>query len=152
MHWKRERDPVDSVLRSAAPRPSDDLVAGLSDRVLATAPKRAGRGSRTAFAAALAVFMLGTFASFGGLGYAASGAQSASEVVKRVVAPAKVQKQAKRTAAAGQYGEQAVPQPEPQAVVFVIKIDGAVPHSPRGAVQEERGQQERPHNTERASG
>lgn len=116
MHWKRERDPVDGVLRSSAPRPSDDLVAGLSERVLATAPKRVGRGSRTAFASALAVFMLGTFASFGGLSYAASGAQTASDVVKRVVAPAKVEKkQAKRSAAAAQYGEAQVPQPEPQA-------------------------------------
>jgi hypothetical protein len=107
MRWKRKRDPVEAALREARPAASDELVGQLSERVLATAVTRSNRGSRLAFGAAVTVFMLGTFASFGGLGYAASSAQTTATAVKRVVAPAKTQK-AHRSSAASQYGEQSV--------------------------------------------
>lgn len=107
--WKGQQDSVDTALRSAAPRAADELVDELSGRVLASATRRTGRSSRTAFGAALTVFMLGTFASFGGLGYAASSAQSTATAVKRVVVAKKSTKTVVQTSAATQYGAQTVP-------------------------------------------
>jgi hypothetical protein len=108
MRWKRERDSVEAALREARSTASDELVGELSERVLATKVPRSVHGSRFAFAAALTVFMLGTFASFGGLSYAASSAQTTASTVKRIVAPAKAQKQMHRSSASTQYGEQSV--------------------------------------------
>lgn len=49
--------------------------------------------------------MLGTFGSFGGLGYAASSAQGTVKVVKHIVVPVKVRRTAAvRTSATDQYG------------------------------------------------
>jgi hypothetical protein len=107
--WKGQQDPVDNALRSAAPRAADELVDELSGRVLASATRRSGRSSRTAFGAALTVFMLGTFASFGGIGYAATSAQSTVTAVKRVVIAEKKAKTVAQTSAATQYGAQKVP-------------------------------------------
>lgn len=89
MSWKKDRDPVEQALRVDRPEPPEGLLAELTGRI--PADRRAG-GSRTAFLAALTVFMLGSFASFGGLGYAASSAQSTVKAVKRTVAPASKQK------------------------------------------------------------
>jgi hypothetical protein len=108
--WKGQEDSVDTALRSAAPRAAEELVDELSGRVLASATRRSGRTSRTAFGAALTVFMLGTFASFGGLGYAATSAQSTVTAVKRVVVKEqKTKTAAAQTSAATQYGAQDVP-------------------------------------------
>jgi hypothetical protein len=61
----------------ARPEFVDELSASVSARPLAR------RGwSRVAFASAVAVFILGTFASFGGLSYAASSAAGAYHAVK----------------------------------------------------------------------
>jgi hypothetical protein len=106
MRWKRERDPVEGALREARPAASDELVGELSDRVLASAVRRSGRGSRLAFGTAVTVFTLGTFASVGGLSYAASSAQTSATTVKRMVAPATPK--AHRSSAGTQYGEQSV--------------------------------------------
>ena len=58
-----------------------------------------------AFASAVTVLMLGTFGSFGGLGYAASSAEGTVKVVKRVVVPVKVKKTVEvKTSATDQYG------------------------------------------------
>jgi hypothetical protein len=108
MRWKRERDSVEAALREARSTASDELVGELSERVLATKVPRSVHGSRFAFAAALTVFMLGTFASFGGLSHAASSAQTTASAVKRIVAPAKAQKRTHRSSASTQYGEQSV--------------------------------------------
>ena len=89
MSWKKDRDPVEQALRVDRPEAPEGLVAELTGRI--PADRRAG-GSRAAFLAALTVFMLGSFASFGGLGYAASSAQSTVKAVKRTVAPASKQK------------------------------------------------------------
>jgi hypothetical protein len=72
--WGKRRDHVEEVLRSARPVASDELVDSLTNEVaMAYAPKpRSHKASRLAFGAAVTVFMLGTFASFGGLGYAAT--------------------------------------------------------------------------------
>jgi hypothetical protein len=107
--WKREQDPVESALRAGRPEPRDELLAQLADRVAASRPTR--RWSRVAFAGAMTVLMLGTFASFGGIGYAASSAQEAAKSITRIAKPAKQTKLAVRTtksSAQDQYGQDPV--------------------------------------------
>jgi hypothetical protein len=107
--WKREQDPVEGALRAERSEVRDELVARLAERVAASRPAR--RWSRVAFAGAMTVFMLGTFASFGGLGYAASSAQEAAKGIARIAKPAKQTKLAVRTtksSAQDQYGQETV--------------------------------------------
>jgi hypothetical protein len=65
---------LDAALRSQRVEPREEFVEGLSRRVLAEPPAGQRAWSRVAFAAAVSTFILGTFAPFGGLSYAASGA------------------------------------------------------------------------------
>jgi hypothetical protein len=103
---------VERRLRAEAPVPAEELVARIAAS-LQPAASRAGRvGSRVAFAGAVTTFMLGTFASFGGLGYAASTAASAGQTVKQVVAKAPLVREI--SAAADEYGEDEVEE-EPAA-------------------------------------
>jgi hypothetical protein len=107
--WKREQDPVEGALRAGRPEAREELVARLADRVAASRPMR--RWSRVAFAGAMTVFMLGTFASFGGIGYAASSAKEAAKGITRIAKPAKQTKLAVRTtksSAQDQYGQDPV--------------------------------------------
>jgi len=104
--WGRKDESVERQLREARPRASDEFVDEVTSRMQSAKPRRR-EWSRVSFAAALAVFMLGTFASFGGLGYASSGAVSSVKVVKRVVVPQKHQVVVTvrtNTSAADQYG------------------------------------------------
>lgn len=119
--WERKRDRVGNALRRARPEASEDLVASLSEQVVVTAERsvRANRGSRLAFGTALVVLMVGSFASFGGLSYAASGAKSTATAVQKAVAPAKAER--KTTSAAAQYDEEKVPTPT------VVKQDSPGP-------------------------
>ena len=99
-----KRDHVEEVLRSAKPVAPEELVDSLSGEVAAaSAPKpkpRSHKASRLAFGAAVTVFMLGTFASFGGLGYAATnGAAADAKAVGQ------------QSAASAQYDEEKVPSP-----------------------------------------
>jgi hypothetical protein len=73
-------------LRAGRPEPRADFLLALSKNVATSSPRSARRGSRVAFALAVMTFMVGSFASFGGLSYAASGAASAAKAVKHVVA------------------------------------------------------------------
>src|SRR3954469_7677395 len=100
--WKRE-DPLERELRSAF-TPSEAFEQELSDRVRQSSPRvRYARASRASFATALAVFMLGTFATFGGVSMAASGAkQTVSAVAHLTVAQKPVVH--RTTAASDQYG------------------------------------------------
>ena len=88
--WKRKDESVERTLREARSHPSDEFVDAETSRVQAGMPRRR-EWSRVSFAAALAVFMLGTFASFGGLGYASSGAVGSVKIVRHVVVPQKHQ-------------------------------------------------------------
>ena len=88
--WGGKEDSVERSLRSARPEPSDELVGRLADRVGASKAKRR-EWSRVSFAAALSVFMLGTFISFGGLGYASSGAVGSVKIVGHMIVPVKHQ-------------------------------------------------------------
>jgi len=132
--WKREGDAVEHVLRAARPEARSELVAELVDRSTPAAPVR--RWSRVAFATALTVFMLGFFASFGGLGYAAANTQSATRTVTRIVVPAKTSKViVRKTQSAGQdqYGNQQytppAAKPKPAKVIEVAGISTQQPSS-----------------------
>jgi hypothetical protein len=86
------KDSLASELRASRPELSADFVETLSRYV--GAHGRRGRlyaWSRVSFAGSLTVLVLGAFASFGGLGYAASGTREAVKAVKHVVAPSRPQ-------------------------------------------------------------
>lgn len=109
MIWKRSHDSVEEFLLDARPEAPESLVREL-DRNVVSPATRPARRSRRALYAAMTVVMVGTFASFGGLGYAASGAQGTVNAVKQAVAPAKTQvTQSAKTSAAAQYDEESVP-------------------------------------------
>ncbi len=100
------RREIERRLRADAPVPADELVARIAAS-LEPGGSRAGRvWSRVAFAGAVTTFMLGTFASFGGLGYAAATAESAGNTVKQVVAQAPLVREI--SPAAAEYGEDEV--------------------------------------------
>ena len=127
--WKRERDGLERRLRTERPEAPDALVAELVERSTPAVPVR--RWSRVAFAGAMTVFMLGFFASFGGLGYAAANVHSATTTVTRIVVPAKTTKLHVRTtqsAGQDQYGHQQytppAAKPKPPAKPKVIQVAG----------------------------
>jgi hypothetical protein len=116
LFWKRSEDALERALRVERPDAPDGLVSGLVGRVEASRTPR--HWSRVAFAGALTVFMLGTFASFGGLGYAAESVQSAASSVTRVVKTQKASAPTKQSAALTQYGPQTVTPPAPAKQTF----------------------------------
>ena len=127
--WDSGEDGLERVLCDGRPEAPDEFVAGLARKVTPTPHAR--RWSRVAFASSLTVFMVGSFASFGGLGYAAGNAHSVAKSVTRIVTPAaKTQKLAVKTksAAVDQYGNQtytppaAQPKPKPAKVIKVAGI------------------------------
>lgn len=73
----------------------------------AVSRKRPKLGSKFAFSAALTVLMLGTFASLGGLGYAASQSKNAVHTITKVAAARKVV--VLDSSAAGQYHKRTSP-------------------------------------------
>jgi hypothetical protein len=83
--WKRHKntpDELEARLRSHRPEARDEFVDGVAHSIRASVTRRPRASSRLAFAAAISVFILGTFASLGGVGYAASGATGAYHAVK----------------------------------------------------------------------
>ncbi len=80
----RKRDDLDRKLGAARPRPRQEFVAALASRLTPRVPATR-RYSRVAFAMALMVFMAGSFASFGGISYAASGVSGTVQAVKTAV-------------------------------------------------------------------
>ncbi|MBA3735477.1 MAG: hypothetical protein H0W90_09835 [Actinobacteria bacterium] len=102
------QDKLGNELRASRPEPSPELVKTLSDQYGANR-RRAHLyvASRLSFAGALTVLMLGTLASFGGLGYAASSTKQAAIAVKKVVAPSRPQV-VHSSAAQDQYAPQKV--------------------------------------------
>jgi hypothetical protein len=112
--WKRRKSfgigsEVESALRSHRVGADQSFVEGLSEHVLAQRLEtRAGR-SRLAFAGAVSVFILGTFASFGGLSYAASGAAGGYHAVKKVAVKHSLIVSVPKSSASAQYA----PKPKP---------------------------------------
>jgi hypothetical protein len=95
------RDNLETILHAEAPRADEEFVRSLSHRIEDAGPRAVHRRSRLVFVSALAVFVLGAGASFGGVGYAASNATAAATAVKNAV----------KSSATDQYGEQQPVQP-----------------------------------------
>jgi len=103
----RRADQLDGELRAAAPKAGGEFVTSLAAEI----PAARARRSRTAFASAFAVLVVGSFASFGGVGYAAENAGNAVNAAKSVVVA--------KTSATDQYGtfEPVKPATDPNVVV-----------------------------------
>jgi hypothetical protein len=116
----REIQQLETRLRSARPEASDEFVRMLSDKA---APRRGPRvWSRLAFAAAFTTLLLGTFASFGGIGYTKDGATHAYQTVKQLTAAKDVT--VDRSSAADQY---APPPSAPQGAAPAESAQAAAP-------------------------
>src|SRR5690349_17142058 len=103
MRFRRE-DPVARELRESGPEVSDEFVRSLAERIDPGARRtHLHAASRLSFAAAIAVLVLGVFASFGGLSYAAAGATHAMKAAKDAVAPSP--RAVPNSAARDQYAE-----------------------------------------------
>lgn len=114
-NWRqKDSDGIERQLRSRRFEASDSFVESLSARVAPRATPRRHTGSRLAFAGAVSVFILGTFASFGGLSYAASGANGAYHAVK-AVPTGHLHFTVHKSSATGQYSS--APKPPKQAPV-----------------------------------
>ena len=102
---------LETRLRSHRAQAREEFVEGLSASV-SRHPVPRQTWSRLAFASAVSVFILGTFASFGGLGYAASGASHGYRAVKQV-ASGNVHLTVHKSSAGDEYG----PTKKPKATV-----------------------------------
>jgi hypothetical protein len=112
--WRRRKSygtgpELEAALRSQRVEPREEFVEGLSRRVLAEPPAARRAWSRVAFAAAVSTFILGTFASFGGLSYAASGAAGAYHAAKQVAVEHTLKVSVHKSSAADEYA----PMPKP---------------------------------------
>ncbi|MGZ4355888.1 MAG: hypothetical protein ACXVRU_03680 [Gaiellaceae bacterium] len=121
----RPSDP-EALLLSHRAEPSEEFVQGLTDQVDAARPVSRTAWSRLAFAGAASTMILGMFASFGGLGYAASGANTTYSVVKKAVVQHKLSVDVHKSSASAQYGQN----PEPPA----NNVAGETTGSAAGAV------------------
>jgi hypothetical protein len=102
--WHRSKQRwLEGALRAQRAEAPDGLVEEISAKV-SSAPLPGRRAwSRVAFASAVSVFVLGTFASFGGLGYASSGASDTYGAVKKIAVAHKLKVAVHKTSAADQY-------------------------------------------------
>jgi len=92
---------LEARLRSARPEADEAFVRTIAG---ALEPRQQPRAwSRVAFAAAFTTFVVGMFASFGGISYAASGATNAVHTLTKIAKAEKVV--VHHSAAANQYGE-----------------------------------------------
>jgi hypothetical protein len=130
--WKSRRirraSGLDANLRSRRSEARAEFVAELSQRVLAEpfAPRSRGTWSRVAFAAAASTFILGTFASFGGVGYAASGAKGTYHAVKQVAVKHTLIVSVHKSSARDQYAPKPKPHKKKHAAAGVAGQRGAV--------------------------
>ncbi len=114
------KDRIDKELRSAAPQAERDFVATLASEIPAPRPRR----SRTAFASAVAVIVLG-FAMFGGVGYAAEGAQNVAGAAKKAVT---------KTSATDQYASSDPVQPAQTTEPQTVQVAGATEQAPKSTL------------------
>ena len=134
--WSRRRafrpgSELEAALRSRRREAPPELVDGIGRR-LAASPARPGHAwSRLAFAAALSVFVRGSFASFGGLSYAASGATDTYKAVKHAIVTQKLKTSVHVSSASGQYHHQ----PPHTVVVPTHHNHHSTPHSGVAGVQ-----------------
>jgi hypothetical protein len=94
---------IEGTLRSLRAEASRELVESLAKRIHRQTMPRRRAWSRAAFAAAASAFILGSFASFGGLSYAATGAGGTVAAVKQLVTNQTLKVTVHKTSAASQY-------------------------------------------------
>jgi hypothetical protein len=116
----RRRDGIEGRLRDARAEPRATFVEAIAARA-GGGSRRSSGWSRLAFAASLAVMMLGTFASFGGLSYAASGGTKALRTLEKVTTAHKVV--VSHSSASSQY-------PKPKAAVAAKHVKQVVKAKP----------------------
>ncbi len=119
---RRESDPG-AILRSHRAEPREEFVESLAERVDAEGPVHRTAWSRLAFAGAASTMILGMFASFGGLGYAASGASSTYTVVRQAVVHHKLAVHVTKSSASSQYNT--TPQAPAQQVAGQTQVKGS---------------------------
>lgn len=100
---RRAEAELESRLRAARRTPPDGLVEDLSRRMEASRPIVRRAWSRVAYAGAVSTLVLGTFASFGGLSYAAAGATSTFDAAKKIVVQHRLAVTVHRSSASDQY-------------------------------------------------
>jgi hypothetical protein len=115
----KRRSELEGALRSHRAEASADFVDDLARRLVPEGIPSPRGWSRLAFAAAVSVFILGTFASFGGLSYAASGATGTYDAVKQVVVKHKLAVSVKTSSASAQYPHKPL---KPPTVVAPAKV------------------------------
>jgi hypothetical protein len=110
--WNRRNreSELEGALRSLRAKASPELLEGVASRIRADGVPARRPWPRLAFAAATATFVLGTFASFGGLSYAAPGANATVAAVKQIVAGHPLKVTVHKSSAMSQYP----PPPQPQ--------------------------------------
>jgi hypothetical protein len=128
---RRSRRPSDleATLRKNRAEPREEFVQSLADHLDAKRPVHRTAWSRLAFAGAASTMILGMFASFGGVGYAAGGATSAYSVVKKAVVQHKLSVDVHKSSASAQYPDN-TPSAEPPA----NNVAGETTGSAAGAV------------------
>jgi hypothetical protein len=136
---------LEAALRRHRPEPRDQFARELVHRISGgTRVVRLFAFSRLSFAAAVTVLIFGSVGSFGGLGYAATGAEQAADAMKEVLVPKKQErvKVVKSSAAQTQYPREAVlPQQETIVVRKAIKALRRPPAPPNPlAAAPERGE------------
>src|SRR4029453_14033308 len=108
---KRSSD-AEAALKRSRSEPREEFVASLAERIAEERPRHRVAWSRLAFAGAASTMILGVFASFGGFGYAASGASSTYSVVKQAVVQHKLSADVHKLSAASQYDSNPTTPPE----------------------------------------
>lgn len=110
----RKRQRMDRQLASLKAEPRGELIDEIAARI--GGPRAESSLPKLAYAASIAVMVLGTFASFGGLTYAASGSTKVADAVAKVAASKKV---VVKSSASSQYAKvapKAPLKPPPAAV------------------------------------
>jgi len=111
---------LENRLRSARPAPDENFVRSVVSRTTEAPTPRPW--SRLAFAGAVSALIVGTLASFGGVGYATSGATSTYSAVKQIVVQHKLSVRVTKSSASSQYpGTPQPPQNEPAASQSNVK-------------------------------
>jgi hypothetical protein len=132
---RRSRRPSDleAALRKNRVEPRDEFVQNLADHIDdVKRPAHRTAWSRLAFAGAASTMILGMFASFGGVGYAAGGATSAYSVVKKAVVQHKLSVDVHKSSAAAQYPDN-TPSAEPPANNVAGETTGSAAGAGAGA-------------------
>jgi hypothetical protein len=133
--WNRRGDDrrLEDALRARRADAPADLVRELSATVAAASAAPRPGWSRVAFAAAVSVLVIGTFASFGGLAYAASGASGTYAAVRQVVVVHRLKLVVPESSAKNQYNS---PKPKSKPQTFTPpKTPPPSAQSPVGATQ-----------------